>query len=375
METVDLSLDAKSEKLRLFTFFRTRAQLIGCLLSTIDAFFPLYDENKKPDWYDTLNGGLDSLKQTARPFLDDLAPELTTLPQAFIDVSNVFSAAVPAATAGIESLIPATGGQRAVLADQVGQAIGQMADEARTQSADLAALDTKMRDFRATLATEVAGFCTGAQNVTSAMVEEQARVVELANEIDALQKQIAKRYDELIEQLQLDQGALDGAALGLPYAYGINRWTTSVTLFIMTGLITIAETVSQDTQIATAMNQILDKQGELSADAQDIVALNLLAVGSQQMQEIEQSGNLSLAGFAQTLTGLGDLLTVIQGKIASVQTTADELRSIKDALTGLNSETDDLSDYCQDLQDAALAAVDVPLALVTIGGQRTGVGG
>lgn len=375
MDTVDLSLDADAEKFRLFTFFRVRAQLVGCLRSTTDAFFPLYDENRKPNWYEALNNHLDSLKRTACTFLDDQAPDLTRLPQAFINFSNVVAAAVPAAATGIEDLIQATGDQRKVLADQVSQVIGQMVREAQTQSAGVTALDTELRGFRMALATEVAAFNSGAQSITAAMAEEQARVVALTNDIAALQAQIEKRYQELIKHQQLEQGALDGAAVGLPYAYGMNRWTTSVTLFIMTSVITIGDAISQDTQIVTAMKQILDKQSELSADAQDILALNLLAVGSQQMQEIEASGDLALARFAQTLSLLGDQLAVMQEKVASVQTTTDDLAAIKQSLTGFGSETDALSDYCQELQDAALAAVDVPLALITIGDQKAGAGG
>ncbi|MEO6393428.1 MAG: HBL/NHE enterotoxin family protein [Pyrinomonadaceae bacterium] len=375
MATVDLSLDAASEKLRLFTFIRNWAQLIGCLHSTLNAFFPLYDESQKPDWYAPVNENLESLKRTSHSFLNDLAPELTALPQSFISFSNVVAAAVPSAASGIESLISATGDQRAGLADQVVQVIGQMVGEARTQGANLSALEAKLRVFRTALADEVTAFSSGAQNVTTAMVEEQARVVALTNDIVALQNQIAERYAKLIEQMQLDQDALNGAALGLPYAYGINRWTTGVTLFIMTGVITIAEDTSSVTEIVTAMNQIMDKQSELGAEAQDIFALNLLATGSKQMLEIEQHGKLTLTGFAQTLTDLADELTVVQGKVESLATTAEDLRTINQALARLGFESNDLSDYCQDLQDAALAAVDVPLAVVMIGAQSTGVGG
>jgi hypothetical protein len=366
VEQNDFVVDKQGEQLRLFTFFRTSAQLTGCLHSSISAFFPLSDEDHIPSWYEDITGHLDSLKQTAQQYLNAVAPQLTGLPQAYINFANVYLSGVSPIQANLEQLALAEGDERAGLAREVGNLIGQLAQEARTQSAAIASLSTTTVDALSMLASRVAAFGTGAHSITAALTEEQERVIALTNDIDALQKKIAKRYDELVERMKLDAGALQGAALGLPYAYGINRWTTGLTLFIMTGVITIAEEISRDTQIVDALDQIMQKQQELTADAADVFALNVLAVAFEQVQNIGQSGDLDLGKFAATLTAWANELTTMQQKIQSAQLTPDELPAMSSQCGSLKTELDTLFDYCVALQEAALEAVYVPLVLVTI---------
>jgi hypothetical protein len=81
----------------------------------------------------------------------------------------------------------------------------------------------------------------------------------------------------------------------LSKARGVTWSVTQLTFFVLTGIVTIAQELTRDPRIVEAQKEILDKQQELSTASLDIVALNILAISSQQILNIHKSGNLDLS--------------------------------------------------------------------------------
>jgi hypothetical protein len=153
-------------------------------------FLPLDDETNKPDWYDQINSKLTLVKLNAQRCLDNIAPEMTQLPQSFINFTNSYDAASSLLADSFDKLIAAEGADRARASSDAGEVIDYLVTDAQMQSAKVLALNRTVLEFMTTLNTEIEALVSGAHSVTEALTEEKERVVNITKDIAALQEEI-----------------------------------------------------------------------------------------------------------------------------------------------------------------------------------------
>jgi septal ring factor EnvC (AmiA/AmiB activator) len=171
------------------------------------------DETNKPGWYDQINSKLTLVKLNAQRCLDNIAPEMTQLPQAFINLANGYDAASSPLADSFDKLIAAQGADRERAASDAGEVIDYLVTDAQMQSAKVRALNNTVLGFMTTLNTEIEALVSGAHSVTEALTEEKERVVNITKDIAALQAEIEKRYEEIIRKLKVDDDNLKAAGL------------------------------------------------------------------------------------------------------------------------------------------------------------------
>ena len=367
MSNASFDLDVAAEKKRLLTFFQLRTIMSSYSRSVLDA--NLFDPRlEKPDWYDAVVGHLTATQAQSQRWFDTVAPPMTVIPQAYINFANSFSGQMPRLTAAMNSLIASHGANDDKDIQAITAIINELLTIVRAQGAVLGQSKSDLQAYLSDLTQAIKGLTDGAATVNSAIQIEKEAIIGTTDAIAALQSQLQADIRAVIGSSVATFIALIGMVVAIVLAVA-NPVAGMVAGAVVGGLLLaggVIGTALTAVNVVADQKAILKKQSELSAEGQQVVILNSLALTLKGLLGTYQDRDFDLGGLAATWSTLDSNLEQVRDLIIAERTDKAGLQAVLTDLQDLGSMLTALTKFSTDLQDAALSGDASPIQTVTI---------
>jgi predicted nucleic acid-binding Zn-ribbon protein len=143
----------------------------------------------KPEWFDPLSKNLETMKTHAQDWVDNVAPSMTSVPQAVINFDNSFEVRCQTIMTLLDTIgeNPATDEQKRKLKEEM----DALLDELKLQQSTIKEDQDKLTQYKDNLSADHKALTTGAASITEAINKDKEAVKALNDDIENLKWQIS----------------------------------------------------------------------------------------------------------------------------------------------------------------------------------------
>lgn len=362
----DLDVDAEEKKILAFFQLRTVLSAYARSVLTANLFDPRLGE--KPDWYDTVVGHLAATQAQLQRWFDGVAPPTTALPQAYVNFANAYSGQLPNLLETLRHLI--AGGDQASSKDiqAVTAIVNELLKIARAQNAAVLQQGSELRTYLGALDLAIKGLTDGAATVNSAIQIEKQAVLDTTDAIAGLQAQLQTDIRAVIGSSVTTFIGLVGLVVAIVIAVA-DPTAAPIAGAVVAGLVmaggAIATGLMADS-VVKDQEAILNKQAQLTAESQQVVILNGLALTLKGLVLTYEDPAFDPDALASTWHTMALNLEALRDTIIAERTDADGLKELVADLQGLDAMLERLQQFATRLQEAALSGDRTPIQTLTI---------
>ncbi|GKV79716.1 alpha-pore-forming cytotoxin MakA [Pectobacterium versatile] len=319
----------------------------------------------KPSWYDSLSSKLDEAQADASNWINNLAPDITAgVPLAVISYGSDY-AAFSQQIQDIANAHPNAMGANDPNVKQVAELISALQEQITGMVSNADDTAQKLKTWGEKMQKSHDALTKGASNIQSAETDLENDVAKMNQAIKTLHDIITAENIALAASIGATFLGLILAVIGIlliPETFG-----AGATLCGAGGLLSLGGTVGwgvMQEKINNNFNEIAQDQKELDSDKQQIVALQGLALASQQATTYINTATSALSDFRTSWTVFEGELQGVADKLAQAESSLDII--VQEAFSeAADSEWAIATSFAQQLADLP---VSVPKATMNMDG-------
>lgn len=276
----------------------------------------------KPSWFDSLNSKLDAAKANASDWIDNIAPQLTAgIPNQVIDYASTFQASVQA----IEELCaqnPTASGASNPIVMEAAEILTNLANQVKGNISAVDGMATTLKNWGDAMQKSHDDLSNGAVDIQNAIVDLQTDVTAMNN---AIANNLAA-IQELNKQLVYAQIAVGVGIFMLVAGVALCVATAGTAAVVAGGVAAVGAAAIIGGAVTWGVLQkrinddyadIANEQKEKSEDQRQIIALQGIAMATNQTISSIETATSTLSDFRTSWALYQDELTGVLSKLNS----------------------------------------------------------